>query len=85
MLDENLGYKFEGIWKNSSPQSGTLTLFNDKNIEKVDFINYTEQLGKIIYKDGRIYEGQIDWNQLVPHGKGKVKFGTFDVKDNYQG
>lgn len=48
-------------------------------------MDFGRRISKIFYRDGRIYEGEIDCKKLIPHGRGRVRFGTFDVKDNYDG
>ena len=57
MINRNHMYKFEGLWKNSTPSIGILTLSNDLNVCKVEIVNIDRCQAKIYYKDGRVYEG----------------------------
>jgi len=50
-------YSFSGEWNDSEPQTGTLLLTRDKNIEKVEFLDFKQKIARIFYRDGRIYEG----------------------------
>ena len=57
----------------------------DPNVKEIEFQNFSARKAVVEYQDGRRYDGDFDFERLVPDGVGTVVFPDKDPKLSYQG
>lgn len=73
-------FSFEGIFNGKSqPIKGNLIINNQENDMEsytVYLNNYPENKARIVFNEGRQYEGDINYDKFVPSGLGTAKYAN---------